>query len=589
MLGSTVYDTIATSAASASTSTSKPATTSGSSRPRPLKLTPSPTSATAPRPLQLATNARPPTPSSSTVAPGTSASAGGSGSIPGSPAARSPKRTPHAPSRRQSSIAYFSPDGPGAVERVRSPVTLAADGGGGLGRSHSLGGRSGAAGEGRIPNARVRPKSTLGLEGLDGKEERAPLTLAEKHADLLSFIAQKEARCMELRTQLATHEAELAELKRKWERIVHRGFDRAYASSPSAGSNIASSSANGSSPRDSQPSVDLSLNMGGLKEGVQGVGRMLAGLADLSAASPKSPASVQPRSPLNPHLRSLSTAARSSHASTSSISTAATMTTNYSAGTRLSQGSNSSLTSFEEQHEDLHEHDEEKEKEQGQEQDDWNWAEVGATTPTSALDSRAAKLQRRKSRDRPPSISDSITTTTLLGSLPTPDTPSATVSQPAPKSPPRIRRSATSPSPASPSSVAPAFATLGAAFEQPVSAWVGTVGRTLEREKNRNLKRASVLLSDVGQSLFAALASPPAPSTTPGGEKLRRSPAPSTASLLDEDDGNSLGGEVMTPDTTLGVLNTKAPVLLTPAAAHTTTTATAASGQAKDDLDEWNW
>ncbi|KAG8826495.1 hypothetical protein FRC17_008213 [Serendipita sp. 399] len=48
------------------------------------------------------------------------------------------------------------------------------------------------------------------------------LTLAEKHADLLQFIAQKEAKCLELRTQLATQEVELKALKAKWTSIVQR-------------------------------------------------------------------------------------------------------------------------------------------------------------------------------------------------------------------------------------------------------------------------------------------------------------------------------------------------------------------------------
>ncbi|KIY70877.1 hypothetical protein CYLTODRAFT_165938 [Cylindrobasidium torrendii FP15055 ss-10] len=55
---------------------------------------------------------------------------------------------------------------------------------------------------------------------------REPVTLVDKHADLLHFIAQKESKCLELRSQLAVHERELLELKRKWERIVQRGFDR---------------------------------------------------------------------------------------------------------------------------------------------------------------------------------------------------------------------------------------------------------------------------------------------------------------------------------------------------------------------------
>jgi len=56
------------------------------------------------------------------------------------------------------------------------------------------------------------------------KEGGSPsvLTLAEKHADLLRYIAQKEARTLELRQQLSQSERELAVLKRKWEGILGR-------------------------------------------------------------------------------------------------------------------------------------------------------------------------------------------------------------------------------------------------------------------------------------------------------------------------------------------------------------------------------
>ncbi|KZT53742.1 hypothetical protein CALCODRAFT_500788 [Calocera cornea HHB12733] len=48
------------------------------------------------------------------------------------------------------------------------------------------------------------------------------LTLPEKHADLLTFIAQKESRVMDLRRQLTEAEHELRGLKKKWEGIVAR-------------------------------------------------------------------------------------------------------------------------------------------------------------------------------------------------------------------------------------------------------------------------------------------------------------------------------------------------------------------------------
>ena len=77
---------------------------------------------------------------------------------------------------------------------------------------------------------------------------------------------------MELRTQLASQEEELAQLKRKWEKIVNRGFDRVYA-------------ANGITPPQSTPGPVLE----GIKEGVQEVSRMLtSGLSDHGSAPPNS-------------------------------------------------------------------------------------------------------------------------------------------------------------------------------------------------------------------------------------------------------------------------------------------------------------
>ena len=141
----------------------------------------------------------------------------------------------------------------------------------------------------RSPTAAASPLS-ISSEGMNSpvslapQRENTPLTLAEKcvhhlpastdsrsrttrHSDLLRFIAQKEARCMELRTQLTSQEAELTQLKRKWEKIVNRGFDRVYA-------------ANGISPPQSAPGPVLE----GIREGVQEVSRMIAaGLSDYSA------------------------------------------------------------------------------------------------------------------------------------------------------------------------------------------------------------------------------------------------------------------------------------------------------------------
>jgi hypothetical protein len=66
-----------------------------------------------------------------------------------------------------------------------------------------------------------------------------------RYADLLQFIAQKESKCLELRSQLAIHESELLELKRKWERIVRREFGRNVPSTSTPASPASSAVLNG--------------------------------------------------------------------------------------------------------------------------------------------------------------------------------------------------------------------------------------------------------------------------------------------------------------------------------------------------------
>ncbi|KAF7761368.1 hypothetical protein Agabi119p4_9360 [Agaricus bisporus var. burnettii] len=186
-----------------------------------------------PRPLQLATLATTPTPTNDAF------------SLPSPPSSfrhpkrfsdtmptRNPLRSPSITAetkaaRRQSSIGYFSPDS------VKTPIRGSPE------RRISLG----ALQEGLVSNGSredswtrkgdrtstvslpVASASTPGLSNTPNRE-RPPLTLTEKHADLLRFIAQKESKCLELKSQLAVHEAELVQLKRKWERIVNRGLER---------------------------------------------------------------------------------------------------------------------------------------------------------------------------------------------------------------------------------------------------------------------------------------------------------------------------------------------------------------------------
>ncbi|KAF4616703.1 hypothetical protein D9613_008804 [Agrocybe pediades] len=227
--------------------------------------------------------------------------------------------------KKRSSITYIPSNGghdhspltstfdqQGSNEVLRSPLGLGVDvkwnSGAGLSRSSSLGG--GGGGRGSSSRGAGTPRTTTRFSdshtSTSAKDatsttphvkDRPPVTLAEKHAELLHFIAQKESKCLELRSQLAVHEAELLELKRKWERIVNRGFGKSlspgdtntHSTSPNGSLLLASSPSPSSSQSHTTPNFPLSgvlsptattpgaaVVFEGIKEGVQGVSRLIA-------------------------------------------------------------------------------------------------------------------------------------------------------------------------------------------------------------------------------------------------------------------------------------------------------------------------
>ncbi|KII91127.1 hypothetical protein PLICRDRAFT_495976 [Plicaturopsis crispa FD-325 SS-3] len=416
-------------------------------------------------------------------------------------------------SRRQSSISYFPRDSDrNSASSPRSPPAA-----------------------GRLPSTRSSPKgdrnSTGSVESRDS--ERPPVTLAEKHADLLHFIAQKESKCLELRSQLEVHEAELLQLKRKWERIVSKGFDRASVDS----SPIVSHSHSGSGSNGQGAMLE------GIKEGVQGVSRFIAaGLTEFSSPTPST-------TPLTGRRHS----ARQSNSSVSTFGSATTQST------RLSQSSASSIGEASECDTDaqvLMVHD------------------TGATPTMSpnpefvhaGLESidTSSKTLRRRSRDhsRAPSPLESPTVK---------------------RTPSTGKRSSihggSFPLPAS----IPGLASFGGS--QSPSSWVGSVGKRWEELQRgstftKGQKRASVLLSDVAQSIGSALASPPIPSSA-NGNYTQSSPV----SLLDDDvldDSTSRLGTVMTPDSKTTIQPPLQP-RMNPAAIKPEPV------KPLDDDDEWNW
>ena len=399
-----------------------------------------------PRPLRLVDgNAQPGGPGSPSTSSCPSPTVSGLSTPP--PTARSCKK-----SRRQSSISYFPGDN-APTWSLRSPTATTTPS---LKRSTSVG-----------HSSRSPPSSTTGDRRSIGSPaelqsphaDRGPLTLTAKcvdppslpphqvdtcfrHADLLQFIAQKESKCLELRSQLAVHEAELAQLKRKWERIVSRGMDRATTSAPT------SSVTSPLSPLD------------GIKEGVQGVSRLLLG--DLSSPSTSTPMPIQSVAGFATTSRASAHRARG-HVNSQSSSSVSTNTTT-STSVRLSQSSASSLA-FDEPPRELDE------KAEGQDPDAEPEERRGSVeiSPASAL--RAAKLHRRKSRD---------SGATADPRPESPTTPNAASMSPSGSASTRAGKRAslnlaTSLPP-------PAIPGMGTIAVQPVQSWMETVGSSVGRK-----------------------------------------------------------------------------------------------------------
>ncbi|KAF8647988.1 hypothetical protein AX16_006418 [Volvariella volvacea WC 439] len=524
------------------------------------------------------------------------------------------------------------------------------------------------------------PAQGEGHEQLDevSHPERPPLTLMEKHADLLHFIAQKESKCLELRSQLATHEAELQQLKRKWQRIVNRGLERQ------------ASDATPSPPNGSGGAV-----LDGIKEGVQGVSRLLSSGLNMTEPSSTSPnnsvAAAVPRPP------------RVAHSATGSNSS---VSTTRSGSTRFSQSSFSSVG----------EEDGVSPKviaeadgaqvlmvqdtgatpamspnpdfiiQQVQRQKKVAEASESAIAPneTHAQEIGTTKIHRRKSREVKPidllgfsdfePFSNTVATTNTATSNPPAagasssfqfqrhnshkdlfalldsthaasdhnhasngvadvlSAPEESAMEKASRSSARSsasqyqqKRSSLGMNGFAPVSSIPGLTSLTNATTSvgSVSSWVGTVGKKWEELQKgssftKNQKRASLLLSDVSQSIVSVL-SPvtltpsPAPSTqsmsttslrrtssrptnVPASNNMLSAPAlssrsasSSSISLLDDDDSelntSMLSSSVLTPD--------PKPLSPIPSPSSTKSVSPNGNGVGKksllEDDDEWNW
>lgn len=319
---------------------------------------------------------------------------------------------------------------------------------------------------------------------------------------------------MDLRTQLSTHEAELAELKKRWERIVNRRYEREAPTPATPSSSTGQERLRLTTPAPNTNAASPGTMLDGLKESMQDIGRRLVdGLADLSTVPP--PASPQTlRS--KPRPLSLSAPKIRTHVvrdSLQSTSSASTQSTFAAESARLSLSSRSSVESAHE------------------EQQTNKDAEAAPTTPvlpTPLEDpvaeeapipakqtpiivqtSAPAQLHRRRSKG----------TASSRGAA----EPSSATSSPRHKSKLSISAPVTPVVPPStqpervlsPQGLVSAYtrSLLDGPEEAPlISDWV------LKKLERGSVKRASTLLSDMGQSVLASLtqqqpARKPAPST----------------------------------------------------------------------------
>ncbi|KAF5380153.1 hypothetical protein D9615_006144 [Tricholomella constricta] len=522
-------------------------------------------------------------------------------SAPELPSTPSSSKSPRPNSRRQSSISYRSNTNDLSLS-TRSPLGSA---GYGLTRSQSVGPKS------NNRNTPPRDRRSAGFEA-NATQERPPLTLAEKHSELLHFIAQKEAKCLELRSQLAIHEDELLQLKRKWERIVNRGFlDGTSSQTPNG-----------------QGSGAM---LEGIREGVQGVSRFIAAglsIGELSPAPTGSPSqySIPAPRPLRP--------THSNSQSNSSMSTYTTKSTRFSQSSASSVGEEPITP-------------QEKTEDEGEDLAQVLMVHDTGATPTMSPNPAFVQRQQRGVRTNTPSQStrssfeterDTFLTSSKMHRRRSRDAHSfeytlspgeyASSSSPSVSPPPskatetekseaaRLKRASLNGTGFPPVSSIPGLAslTVGAA-SPPVASWVGSVGKKWEELQrgstfSKNQKRASILLADVSQSIVSALSSPPSTATFKSPSPALSSyfsPSPASplsasttsTSLLDDDDFSMPISSIMTPDTT-SMLKPKPrpqpdPILQHPTSTTTISASTAsktiasAKSKPKDDEDEWNW
>ncbi|GAA6030816.1 hypothetical protein JCM8097_008890 [Rhodosporidiobolus ruineniae] len=187
------------------------------------------------------------------------------GSAPAGPSGSSSLRRSH--SRRTSSISYARTSLDGAPNGLglggmseeggprRSLDGLGLEGGLTPGRVSLDGAREEPEREdGEAGSSALARSVSAGSSAAGSAAAASQPTLVEQHADLLSFIAKKERKCLDLREELKRHESELGALKKKWEAIVARSLQQQASASSSSShprNNLSISTVSSASPNTS--------------------------------------------------------------------------------------------------------------------------------------------------------------------------------------------------------------------------------------------------------------------------------------------------------------------------------------------------
>ena len=299
----------------------------------------------------------------------------------------------------------------------------------------------------------------------------------------------------------------------------------------------------------------------GIKEGVQGVGRFIAGFGDLT--------------PQSPTVNKVQSEKERRRQSTSSISTYSTTKT------RLSESSMSSFDALDEDSENCLQLNGASSGSSFQNLaasistsiaiNDYNIFDSPTVTKVSLEESNT--LLRRRSRDKA-SFSQPSSSASEKSSPGSPKSPLAPLSH-------KRQSSIIAKQSVPPAAALGTLSSAAAATVPQINSWVGTVGKRIE-ELQKGHKRASLMFSDVSSSIMAAFSSPSSAAASPNPPSL-------SMSLLDDETSADSSGTKSALDAVIALTpDSLKPMAVAPS--DTASNSPAPETRKREDVDDdWNW